>query len=181
MKALSRTFFAVLASVFISLTCVGAESEVIDKRLFAGWKIMQEDGLGDVYYLYPDGLFVRQGVRRREFVTIGRWTIEEKKRLVLFDFELRNTTLSAEALAAIKAEKHPYDLNFGADEKMRWSPVSETGNVAVLQRIRDLPDRTENIYWGLGTDEDYDRALRREKGLPPKPKMEPNSERSAAP
>ena len=166
-----RIYLAVFAAVFAALPWGRAEDEVADRRLLAGWRIVQADGLGDVYYFYPDGLFVRQGVRRREFVAIGRWRVEEKKHVVLFDLELRNTTLSADALASIKAQKEVLGFTFDSDEKMHWTSAAE---VRELKRIRDLPDRTENIYWGLGTDEDYDRAIRRERGLPPKQKKEPN-------
>jgi hypothetical protein len=171
MNASFRIYLAVFAALFAALSCGRAEEEVADKRLLAGWKIVQADGLGDVYYFYPDGLFVRQGVRRREFVAIGHWRAEEKKHLVLFDLELRNTTLSAEVLASIKAKKEVFGCTFDSDEKMQWTSDAEAKE---LKRIRDLPDRTENIYWGLGTDEDYDRARRRERGLPPKQKKEPN-------
>jgi len=169
MNAVFRICTVALVSAFVA--SAHAESEVSDKRLLAAWKIVQSDGLGDVYYLYPDGLFVRQGVRRREFVAIGRWRVEEKKHLVLFDLELRNTTLSAEALASIKAKKEVFSFTFDSDERMHWISAAEARE---LKRIRDLHDRTENIYWGLGTDEDYDRAIRRERGLPPKQKKEPN-------
>jgi hypothetical protein len=169
MNAAFRIYLVAIVTAVVAFA--HAEDVASDKRWLAGWKIVQPDGLGDVYYLYPDGLFVRQGVRRREFVTIGRWRIEEKKHLVLFDLELRNTTLSAEALASIKAKKEVFDFIFDSDEKMRWVSVADNRE---LKRIRDLPERTENIYWGLGTDEDYERAIRRERGLPPKQRKEPN-------
>ncbi len=169
MNATFRTYFIALVSAFVVFA--HAEDVTADKRLLAAWKTVQADGLGDVYYLYPDGLFIRQGVRRREFVTIGRWRIEEKKHLVLFDLEPRNTTLSAEALASIKAKKEVFVFTLESDEKMHWASATETRE---LKRIRDLPDRTENIYWGLGTDDDYERAIRHERGVPPKQNKKPN-------
>lgn len=177
MNAIFRIYLGALISAFVALSLAHAE-DAVDKRLLAAWKIVQADGLGDVYYLYPDGLFVCQGVRRREFVAVGHWRIEEKKHLVLFDLELRHTTLTAEALAAIKAKQEVFDFDFEGDATMHWVAAAE---VKEMKRIRDLPDRTENIYWGLGTDEDYERAIRRERGLPTRQKKEPSFESSAAP
>jgi hypothetical protein len=152
-----------------------------DGRLYAGWKVEQEDGLGDAYYLYPDGLFVRQGVRRREFVTIGHWKQEDQKRLVLLDQRLRNTTFSAERLDEIRKKEVRYTLVFDSDNTMRWIPAESDSRATVLKRLRDLPDRTENIYWGLGTDESYRRALLREMGrtLSEEKKSEANQAREA--
>ena len=167
MKAL-----AILAFVLLLPAAFGAD---VDARLHAGWKVDQEDGLGDVYYLYPDGLFVRQGVRRREFVTIGHWKQEDRKHFVLFDQQPRNTTLAEEKLEEIRKKEEKYTLVFDGDSAMQW--VSEGGDsrVVLLKRLRDLPDRTENIYWGLGTDESYRRALMRDMGRPIPEKKKPEA------
>lgn len=141
------------------------ESLRADKRLLAGWKIEQADDLGDVYYFYPDGLCVCQGVRRREFVTIGHWEMEGGKWLVLSDRQLLNTTLSERELFAIKATKVRYELNFENDAKMQWTVSGNSIRREELKRILDLPDRTENMYWGLGTDESYRRAIQRARDL----------------
>ncbi len=160
------TLFTLIVAVLVLGQPSGAFAADSDARLHAAWKVQQADGLGDVYYLYPDGLFVRQGVRRREFVTIGHWKQEDQKHLVLFDQQPRNTTLSVEKLEEIRKTEVHYGLVFDADTAVRWISTEPESRAIVLKRLRDLPDRTENIYWGLGTDETYQKAILRERGLP---------------
>src|SRR6185312_6391592 len=126
---------------------VQADSEKTDPRLLAAWKILQDDGLGDVYYFYPDGLFVCQGVRRREFVTIGRWKLEAANRLVMFERDVPSATFSEQERATLKASRTICILNFPGDGQMLWNPNGEVVHQITLRRISGLPDRTENIYW----------------------------------
>lgn len=165
-----------LAIIALSLFLPAAVCADLGARLHAGWKVDQKDGLGDVYYFYPDGLFVRQGVRRREFVTIGHWKQEDQNRLILFDQQPRNTTLSVERLENIRNKKETYALVFDCESGMQWVPEGADARVVLLKRLRDLPDRTENVYWGLGTDESYRRAFMRDMGYPnlEKKKMKAN-------
>lgn len=134
----------------------------MNEWLLAGWKVTQDDGLGDIFYFYPDGLFVQQGVRRREFVTIGRWSIEPNQRLLLSEAEPKNTSCSDEELAEFRNEKIYVDVAQESPEKMQWIFGGDSANPVHLWRMRDLPDRTEVMHWGLGTDESYDRGLRQQ-------------------
>jgi hypothetical protein len=165
--ALLNLFLGVFFATSLGYAVGPATPEGADRPILAAWKIVEPDNLGDVYYFYPDGLYVRQGLRRREFVTIGHWKIDNRTRLVLFDVEPRNTTLSADKLAAIRAKNLRYDFGFDGDRTIHWAFLGEPTQTEELKRVGDLPDRTENIYWGLGTDESYMRAIRRERGLPP--------------
>jgi len=164
--------FIIFISVFVSAGFAAAET---DARFNAGWKILRGDvnsGIisSDTYYFYPDGLFARQGYQRREFVTIGRWKIDGQKHLVIYDQQPRNTTLSAEELDNIKKQEMRFAVVFDSNTSMRWTRDAKGASTITLSRVRDLPDRTENVYWGLGTDESHERGMGRELGLKPKKK-----------
>lgn len=167
MRTHSLSFFVLALLGFLHPQLCAADTAAVD-RFHAGWKVDQFGGLGDVYYFYPDGLLICQGVRRREFVTIGKWRIEPNNQLILFARQLQNTTLSPEKLEAIRQEVRRYTFTFDADDSMRWSSTDPNVPSLVLNRLKPLPDRTENPYWGLGTSESYDRGMRRELGLPEK-------------
>jgi hypothetical protein len=158
-----KIFPLVGAFVAAFMSCALSGAEPSDARLLAGWKVEQSDRLGDMFYFYPDGVFVRQSPRRREFVTTGRWRLEDSSTLVMFEQFPRNTTLKAEELETIRKEEEIVSFVFTSDLTMKWT--EKGGGTRSLRRFRDLPDRTENPYWGLGTDESYERGARRAPGL----------------
>jgi len=145
--------FLLLMCILVSTKCAAAEP---DSRFNAGWSILypeSSDGAAYsvTYYFYPDGLFVQQNSRRREFVTIGRWKLDEQKHLVLYDWQPLHTTITAERLNEIKKQVTRYAVSFNSNTSMRWTPDAKGSSVINLTRRCDLPDRTKNIYWGLDT------------------------------
>jgi len=156
-----RSLVGVCVAAFLGAALSAAQP---DPRLLAGWNVEQADKLGDAFYFYADGGFVRQNPRRREFVTTGRWRLEDASTLAMFEQFPRNTTLSPERLDQIRKQEERVSFTFESDLAMRWK--RSDGTASTLRRFRDLPDRTENPYWGLGTDESYLRGARRAMGLP---------------
>jgi hypothetical protein len=150
----------IVAQLFASKLGAQIEPVAPDPRLFAGWKLVQADELGDVYYFYSDGIFVRQGVRRRDQVMVGRWKMEAKSRLLLFEQEPRNSSLSAKELVTIRAQKLRYQVEFEGDSRMRWQVDDKPALISELRRIRDLPDRAANLLWGFADEESQERAMR---------------------
>lgn len=123
-------------------------SKQSNTELHAGWKIQQPDGAGSVYYFYPDGVLVIQNPRRREFVRVGKWVIGDHSQLTLFDIAPRNTTLSPEEIKERRRYRSEYTCVFESDQQMQLI-AENSSETLVLCRIKDLPNRSENRYWGF--------------------------------
>lgn len=118
------------------------------ERFHAGWKVQQPDGIGSIYYFYPDRTLVIQNPRRREFVQVGKWMVEGKKELVLFDIAPRNTSLSEDELKECRARRRVYSVVFESNTEILLSLENST-DVLTLHRVSELPDRDEKRYWGF--------------------------------
>jgi len=122
------------------------------KKLLAGWKVQQPDGAGPVYYFYPDGVLVIQSPRRREFVKVGMWTMDKQFKLILFNVEPRNTTLSPDQIKEISDRQKIFTLVLESNISMRWT--SADGENLLLHRTKQLPNRKKSWYWGFRNRDD---------------------------
>jgi len=127
---------------------MSASSKEIETKLHAAWKVQQSDGLGSVYYFYPDGVLVIQCPKRREYVQIGKWELSEQYELTIYDLTPKNTSLSAEQLEEFRRKTRVYSLVFDTDTQIGLIADDGFENVE-LKRRKDLPDRNENLYWGF--------------------------------
>ncbi|MFL6499595.1 MAG: hypothetical protein ACJ8LL_02610 [Candidatus Udaeobacter sp.] len=133
-------------------------------RLLAAWQNMQTDGMGSTYYFYPDGLLVMQNPRRREFVVLARWRMQTRDVVVISDEQPLNTTLSRAELAKWRKGSYPWRIVSLTRRELHWVFLNDPKTSDVFRYRGPLPDRTENVYWGLGTDESYARGIRKEIG-----------------
>jgi hypothetical protein len=154
---------AVLATVTSDLAA--AESSVAaPRRLLAAWQNIEPDGMGSTYYFYPDGVLVIQNPRRREFVILARWRMESPQVFVIFDQRPLHTTLSRVELADWRRGHYRWRITSLGRREMRLVSMNAPGVSDVFRHRGPLPNRTENIYWGLGTEASYARGMRKELG-----------------
>ena len=131
-------------------------------RLLAAWQLVEPEGLGPTYFFYPDGVLVIQNPRRREFVDLARWRMEAPNVVVLWDHRPRNTTLSRAELSKWRKATNRWRVTSLGVRRMSWTSVTSPERSNMFRHRGQLPDRTENIYWGLGTKESYARGIRKQ-------------------
>ena len=150
--------------------------------LQAEWS-QPEGNAHQLYYFYPDGVYVWQATRRREMNAHGRWKLtgdrielsEEKAdsgatrpdRSIAVEQIVDESHLkiqagtvrvaSSEILEGERRQLLERGFKFDVDvSDMAYSIVVPPPRE--WTRIGELPDRTENVYWGLGDDASYQRG-----------------------
>jgi hypothetical protein len=111
----------------------------IDAQSIVGcWRTPETDGIEISHYFYPDGVYISQNPRRREFVTRGLWAIEEEQ-LVFYGLTSLHSTLPPDR------ERRVPPVIEVSSEQMVWG---ESGKTLTFRKIdKPLPDRKANPYW----------------------------------
>ena len=159
-----RVIVAVAALVLMSVTdsALAQSHPRPPRRLLAAWQLVEPEGMGPTYYFYRDGVLVMQNPRRREFVVLARWRMEAPNVVTLSNYRPRNTTLARAELAALRKATDRWRITSLGAQRMSWTSVASPERFNRFRHRGELPDRTENIYWGLGTKESYARGIRKQ-------------------
>jgi hypothetical protein len=103
------------------------------------WRTPEQNGIEISYYFYPDGVFITQNPRRREFVTRGSWSLEGEQ-LTLSNIRYLNSTKPTDT------EPQCICVPEISDETMVWQSPNQLDKIT-FRRGGDLPDRNANPYW----------------------------------